>query len=382
LAGRRAEARLGLIAEAVALMPLVRAYLMDRFSQTRFERHLSELSKATWKKERGEVLSRPVFGAVIAVAGFGFLYLAARLVLAGGLSVAGLATIGLALAGLVFAVGRLAQARQRVARARAAAAAVAEFLDRRGDAGQPIDAEFLQPVQKGLDLVDVAYREAGTGRMLLDGLTLSVPAGSRAAAVFADPAEGQAFTHLLSRFADPTGGEVKLDGKNVRWLTAESVRTQVAVVAGPLTYTDTVAQNLGCGEASFTLPRIVEAAKLVHAHQFVQKLPYGYETVIGTGGVALRVGEKLRLALARAALRDPSVLVVVEPDEPLDPDSRVLVDDAVTRLAAGRTVLVLTRRADTLRHADLAYVVSRGRLVAGGKPTDLLADGQLYRLLT
>jgi ATP-binding cassette, subfamily B, bacterial len=273
-------------------------------------------------------------------------------------------------------------ARQRLRRARAAAAGISEFLDRRGDTGQPLDAEFLQPVTKGIELVDVAYREAGTGRMLLDGLTMKVAAGTRAAVVFADPAEEQAFEHILRRFADPTAGEVRLDGKNVRWLTAESVRTQVAVVGGGVqTYSDTVAHNVGCGEASYTLPRIIEAAKIAHAHQFVQKLPYGYETVIGTGGVALRPGERFRLALARAALRDPSVLVVEEPAEPLDPDSKVLVDDALTRLSAGRTVLYLTTRPEAVRTAEVAFVVRNGRVAAAGKPADLFADGELFRLL-
>ena len=156
----------------------------------------------------------------------------------------------------------------------------------------------------------------------------------------------------------------------------------MAVVgSGPQTYSDTVAHNVGCGEASYTLPRIIEAAKLTHAHQFVQKLPYGYETVVGTGGVALRPGERLRLALARAALRDPSVLVVEEPAEPLDPDSRVLVDDALNRLAVGRTLLYLTTRPEAIRAADAVYVVRDGRVAAFGKPADLLADGELFRLL-
>ena len=381
-AGRRADTRLGLMAEAVGMTPLVRAYLMERFSQTRFERHLSDLTKATWRRERGDALARPALAAITTLAAVGFLYLAARMVLAGGLSVAGLVALGAALAGLVYAVNRWVTGRQRVRRARAAAAGLAEFLDRRGDTGQPLDAQFLQPVTKGIELVDVAFREAGTGRMLLDGLTLKVPAGTRAAVVFADPVEGRAFEHILRRFADPTAGEVRLDGKSVRWLTAESVRTQVAVVGGgPQTYSDTVAHNVGCGEASYTLPRIIEAAKLAHAHQFVQKLPYGYETVIGTGGVALRPGERFRLALARAALRDPSVLVVEEPAEPLDPDSRVLVDDALTRLAVGRTVLYLTSRPEAVRAADAVYVVRNGRVVAAGTPADLLADGELFRLL-
>lgn len=381
-AGRRAEVRLGQMTESMQVMQLVKAYLMERFGQARFERQLADLNRSVRRRERGEAFSRPALIAVVALAGVVMLYVAGRAVLAGQLSAAGLAVMAAATAGLVYAVNRWVATRVRVRRAREAAADLLEFLDRRADVAQPIDAEFMQPIAKQVEVHDVAVREAGSGRMILDGVKLTIPAGSRTAVVAVDPAEGLTLAHVLTKFAETTAGEVKVDGKNLRWLTAESVRTQVALVSDQaLTFTDTVANNIGCGEPSFTLPQIIEAAKTAHAHQFVQRLPYGYETLIGTGGVMLRPGERFRIALARAALRDPSLVIIEEPSEPLDADSLVLIDDALKRLEAGRTLLFLARRPSTVKAADRVYVLQHGRVVAAGTHDELFADSDLYRVL-
>jgi len=382
LAERRAEARLAVMRESFATMTLSKAYLMDRFSQTRFERQLSDLGRSVARRQRGETFSRPTLVAVVTLAAVLTAYLAGRVALAGDLTLAGLTLKLATLAVLVYAVTRWAAARARVRAGANAAAEVFEFLDRRADVAQAVDAEFLQPLTKKLELHDVSLREPGTGRMVLEKVSLSVPAGTTAALVAADPAEALAVAHLLTRFADPTGGEVRIDGKNARWLTSESVRTQVALVLEhSLTFTDTVANNIGCGETGFTLPRIIEAAKLAHAHQFVQRLPYGYETTVGGPGHALTAGERFRIALARAVLRDPSVLVIEEPAEPLDADSLVLIDDTLARVRAGRTILFLARRATTVMTADQVFVLKDGKIAASGNHADLMQGSELYRVL-
>ena len=113
-------------------------------------------------------------------------------------------------------------------------------------------------------------------------MTFAVPAESRVAVVGPDPAEKRALVYLIPRFLDPNSGEVRIEDKNIRWVTHESLRAQVALVMqDDLTFTDTVANNIGCGDPQYNLPQIIEAAKLAHAHQFIEKLPYGYETLIG-----------------------------------------------------------------------------------------------------
>ncbi|OWK47465.1 Lipid A export ATP-binding/permease protein MsbA [Fimbriiglobus ruber] len=290
-AERRTEARLGMMRESLSQVQLVKAYLMDRFSQTRLERHLTDLSKSEWRRQRGDAISRPTLYAIVGLVGVTMLYLSGRVVMGGEMSVAGLIVKAAALGALVYGVNRWIAARVRITRAREAAADVIEFLGRRGEAGQGIDAEFLPPMTRKLEFVGVSLREAGTGRMILEDVNLVLPALTRGAVVFGDADEARSLALLITRFLEPTAGEVRIDGKNTRWVTSESVRTQVALVLEQsLTFTDTVANNIGCGEPGFSLPRIVEAAKLAHVHQFVQRMPYGYETVIGDGGVSLRPG--------------------------------------------------------------------------------------------
>jgi len=218
--------------------------------------------------------------------------------------------------------------------------------------------------------VQVSYREPGTGRMILDGVSFTVPAGDSVAIVCSDPAEAHALAYLLTRFIEPTGGEIRFDGKNTRWVTYDSLRTQVVVVlAERETFTDTAANNIGCGDPSFSRPQIIEAAKAAHAHQFIQQLPYGYETVLGGSGHSLRPGEQFRIALARAILRDPSVLVLEEPYDPFDVDSAALIDDAVGHIREQRTIIYFARRKRTIRHADSVVTISHGRVVEGEEDT-------------
>ena len=383
LAARRADARLALLHESLTMTQLVKGYLMERYAQTRLERTLADLSRTDWRKRRGNAISGQALLTVVTLAGLGLLFLAGLVVLGGQMTVAGLVVKAVGLAALIYAVNRWIAANQRIAKARSAAANLYEFLDRRGDAGQGLDAEFLQPLSKSLDFVGVSLRETGTGRMLLENVSLTIPAGTKSAVVYADPTEAQSLAFLIVRFLDPTAGEVKVDGKNIRWVTYESLRTQVGLVLeNALTFSDTVMTNIGCGEPGFTLPQIIEAAKKVHAHQFVQNLPYGYETPLGDGGTALTIGQRFRIALARAVLRDPSILVIEEPSEPMDADSTALVDDAIARLQEGRTLIVLARRPRTIRSADQVFVLQNGKVVASGRHEELIAgNNQLYRLL-
>jgi ABC-type multidrug transport system fused ATPase/permease subunit len=369
IAERRSTARLSVLRESLRLMLVVRCNLMERFNQARVERLLNDLSKTTKRQYRGDTLSRPTLYTVVAVTGLVLLYLAGRMILGGEVSLAGVAVLSIAAIALAVAATRLMGSMVKLRKSRMAAADVAEFFDRRTDAGQPIDAEFLQPMTKKLDLIEVSFREPGTGRMVLEGVSMSVPAHTRAAVLFSDPDEARTLAFLLARFLEPTAGEIRIDSKNTRWVTFESLRTQVALVLPDhTTFTDTVANNIGCGD-SYRLPQIVEAAKIAHAHGFVQQLPYGYETLIGDAGYSLRPGERFRIALARAILRDPSVLVIEEPAEPFDPDSNALIDDTVNRIAATRTIIFLARRSSTVRRADRVFVIQNGKMTVGDPDT-------------
>ncbi len=148
-----------------------------------------------------------------------------------------------------------------------------------------------------------------------------------------------------------------------------------------LVFHDSVANNIGCGDNAYTLGQIIEAAKVAHAHHFIQKLPQGYETPIGELGHPLSVSEQFRIALARAVLRDPALLIIEEPDATLDEDTKALLDDTWARVLPGRTTIFLPHRISTIRSCDTLYLLHKGRVVATGVHKELLSQNPLYRHL-
>jgi ABC-type multidrug transport system fused ATPase/permease subunit len=382
LGSRSGESSLALLVESIGLLHLVKCYQMERFNQNRVERQLAEAGRSGWRKLRGEALAAPLLGSVALVAGIAMLYLAARSVLAGEFSVAGLTAMAVALVSLATPIAEWVDSRRKLRRGREAAEAIIEFLDRRGEAPEAADAEYLPALRGRMEFRAVTVKEPGTGRNLLDNVTFAVPAESRVAVVGPDAAAKRALVYLIPRFLDPSSGEIRIEEKNIRWVTHESLRAQVALVMqDDLTFSDTVANNIGCGDPQYNLPQIIEAAKLAHAHQFIEKLPYGYETLIGGHGRSLKPGEQFRIGLARALLRDPSILIIEEPSGPVDEDTLALLDDTMERASHGRMIIFLASRLSTLRSVDRVFLLRDGRLDAAGSHRDLWQHNEYYRRL-
>ena len=139
--------------------------------------------------------------------------------------------------------------------------------------------------------------------------------------------------------------------------------------------------NIGLGDPSFTMPRVIEAAKVAHAHNFIQDLPHGYDTVIGQLGHYLTTDEQYRIGLARAYLHDPSIVIIEEPRVPLDEDTKHLIDDTVSRIAHGRTLILLPHRLSTIRSCQQIIVLHNGRVETIGNPRELQNDSKLFRHL-
>jgi ATP-binding cassette subfamily B protein len=382
LGSRQVEASMALLIEGIGLLPLVKCFRMERFNQNRMERQLGEATRNSWRQLRGNALGRSLLSAVGLMAGVALLFLAARAVLAGEFSVAGVVLMVVALVSLLQPIADWFDYRHKLRRGREAAEAISEFLERKGDAAEATDAEYLPALTTRMEFRAVRLEEPGTGRVLLDNVTFAVPAGSRVAFVGPDPKETHALIQLIPRFVDPNAGEIRIQDKNLRWVTHESLRTQVAVVLqDDWMFTDTIVNNIGCGDQEFTMPQIIEAAKLAHAHQFIEQLPHGYETVVGTHGHQLKVGERFRLALARALLRDPSILIIEEPTGSVDEDTLALLDDTLERAAAGRTIIFLASRISTLRSVNRVFLIKQGRLEAAGTHEELWETNESYRRL-
>jgi ATP-binding cassette subfamily B protein len=381
-AQQRAAEQLVLIQESLSMMRLVKVYLMELFNQARVERQFATWTAAQMLRYTGEAIYRPLLVLLGLLAALVLLYVAGVVVIFGSLGVtaASAVTLAVALVSLYFPLVRWLENRRLMRRARDSAVVLFNFLDRSSSVGQAVEAEFLGPLSRQLEFDNVSLNEPGTGRKLLNGVSLTVQAGQRVALVGPDDMQKHALVYLIPRFLDPTSGEIRIDRKNLRWVTFDSLRANIAVVLQHnLVFNDTVANNIGCGDPSYPLPKIIEAAKTAHCHKLIQGLPHGYETPIGEMGQPLTTGEKFRIALARAILRDPALLIIEEPLTPLDEDTKSLLDDTYNRVLPGRTVILLPHRLSTIRGCDRVYFIYEGRVEAAGEHRDLIGSNELYR---
>lgn len=378
----RAADQLVLLQESLQVMRLVKCYLMELFNQARVERQLSRYAELLNERHRG----RSLYQQTLAVLGFcGAAVLLAVLgwnILSGHLGIGSATALTAAWGCLYFPVWNWLQERRTLRRADRASAAVFAFLDRRGDISEDVKADFLQPMSQQLEFRSVDLREPGTSRPLLRQVSLTIQAGQRVGIVGPDDLEKHALVYLIPRFLDPQHGDVRIDEANLRGVTLQSLRAQVALVMQhDLVFHDTVANNIGCGDPAYTLPQIIEAAKVAHCHQFIQQFPNGYETRVGELGHKLDLGQQFRIALARAILRDPAIVIIEESPTPLSEETKALLDDTFNRFLNGRTAIFLPHRLSTIRTCDRIFLLSNGRLEAEGTHRELVASNDLYRHL-
>jgi ABC-type multidrug transport system fused ATPase/permease subunit len=268
-----------------------------------------------------------------------------------------------------------------IRQANRSARGIFEFLERRPELHQNVGAHFLNPVREQITFENVEL-ESRSGRRLLEGISMEIPAGARTAIMGQDEDAKLALVCLIPRLIDPRSGRVLVDGHDLRDATFESVRAQVAtVLQADLVFTDSVLVNIGLGDPMNTLPRVIEAAKLAHAHHFIQDLPHGYDTTIGPLGHYLKPDEQFRIALARAYLHDPSILIIEEPNTPIDEDTKHFIDDTLSRLAIGHTMIILPHRFATVRSCDYVVVLQNGRVEDFGSPHQLQTESKLFRHL-
>ncbi|WP_152054104.1 ABC transporter ATP-binding protein [Tautonia marina] len=380
-AERNASMKMSLLQEDLGQIRTVRVFSIESVDNRRFDAHLEDLREADATRLRFDREFGPGMTVLLGISGTLALGMIGFLVIAGRLEIPAAILLLVIFALMVrcfTSINRMNQDRRRAARA---ATSVVSFLDRRPEILQIPNAKFLSPVRERIVLENVTV-EGPTGRRLLEGVSLELPAGSKTAIMGRDEDSKQALVCLLPRLLDPRTGRVRMDGIDLREVTLESLRAQVATVfQSDLIFSDTIAFNIGLGDPSYDLPRLIEAAKQSHAHHIIQDLPEGYDTFVGPMGHYLRIDEQYRIALARAWLFDPSILIIEEPTFPIEDSIKPLIDDAIARLCRGRTVVFLAHRLSTLRACDRVVVLHNGRIEALGTAKELQATSKLYRHL-
>src|SRR5437762_14328843 len=267
-----------------------------------------------------------------------------------------------------------------MAGALAAADRVFEVLDlasEEGDRPGEVPARFEQRIEyRG---VSFSYNGQAP---VLEGLDFEVRRGQVVAVVGPSGAGKTTLVDLLPRFYEPKRGAILMDGVPITRFTRTSLRGLMGIVSQEtILLNDTVLANISYGRSDFTLEQVQAAARAANAHDFVSQLPEGYRTLLGERGTRLSGGERQRIAIARALLRDPPILILDEATSALDMESERLVQEAIDRLMARRTTFVIAHRLATVQHADLILVLAEGRIVERGTHATLYAAGGLYRRL-
>jgi len=380
-AARTTQGSLGnltaLVGEQLSALPVVQAYGMEPRVRAAFDaeqaRYLKEMDRS--------LLLRGSASPSIELMGIAGLALALAV---GARAVRADATLASHLMSYVGAVllmygplKTLSSTLTQVVTGIGAAERVFELEDRRVP---PDRGEDAPPLRRALRLEDlrVQYDEVEAVR----GLTLEVPAGRTVALVGASGAGKSTLFSALLRFVDPAGGRILWDGQDVRGYSRASVRTRIAwVPQEPVLFAGSVRDAVRVGRPDATDAEVWSALERAHGAEFVRALPRGLDTAVGERGAQLSGGQRQRLAIARACVREPSVLLLDEPTSSLDAASEALVQAGLAELKAGRTTLVIAHRLSTVRNADLIIVLESGRVAEQGTHEQLVAHGTVYRRL-
>lgn len=367
--------------ETLSGIRTVRAFAREDAESARYQ----DAVQRSFELARRRAGMGAIFGGGMAFAG----YAAVALVLwyGGSLLVAGRMTIGeltsfvLYTFTVAFGLGALSSVWEDLVKALGAGERVFELLERTSTVVS--GDRRLERVEGVVRLEEVVFAYPSRADVpVLDGVSLELRRGEVVALVGHSGAGKSTVAALLSRFYDPQGGTIRLDGEDLRDLDASWLREQVGVVSQePILFATTVGDNIRYGRPTASQAEVEAAARAAHAHGFISTFPEGYKTLVGERGVRLSGGQKQRVAIARAILKDPRVLILDEATSALDAESEHLVQEALRSLMTGRTTLVIAHRLSTVKEADRVVVLDRGRVVQSGPHGQLVSEDGIYRQL-
>jgi ATP-binding cassette, subfamily B, bacterial len=359
-------------------LPLVQAFVQEGREGDRFR----QFAEAAIRIQQYSTLLGSVnslsSGLVTALGTGVILWVGAQRVLEGRLSLGSLLVFIVYLTSLQAQVKVLSRLHTALRGFQASLDRVMEVLEAPPEVAERPGAAPLSPVRGRVQFENVVFGYE-PGRPVLRGLSLEARPGQTVAIVGETGAGKTTLVQLLPRFFDPWAGRVRIDGTDVREVQLESLRRQMSIVfQEPFLFPTTVAENIAYGRPQATAAEIEAAARAANAHHFIEKLPGGYATVLDERGGTLSQGERQRLAVARALLRNAPLLILDEPTSAVDPGTEGLLLEALERLMAGRTTLVIAHRLSTVRRADRIVVLKDGVVTEDGTHAELLAHGGLY----
>ena len=370
-----------IVQEGLGAIRVVKAFAQGAFERQRLDAKSVESVEAALYARRVRSLLGPVVTTLVALGTAAVLWFGARLVLEGAMTAGALFVFMTYLGKLFKPIQDLAKASTNIAQAAVGLERVKAVLDADERLPRAPNARALAHVEGRVEFRGVTFGYDPARPVLTDVSFVAQP-GQVIGLVGPSGSGKSTLVSLIPRFYDPNAGAVLIDGEDVRSFTIRSLRRQIGFVLQEteLFYAP-IWQNIAYGQPDASREAIVRAAQLAQAHEFIEALPAGYDTMVGQGGLTLSGGQRQRLGIARAMVRDAAILILDEPSSGLDSESERLVFEGLDRLLAGKTTFVIAHRMATIQKASLILVMDQGRIVERGTHDELLARNGLYAQL-
>src|SRR6266446_2719813 len=368
--------------EALSNQIIVKAYRGEKRESARFTIVAKRIVRANLRTARISGCAPPTIEMIGVIFVVLLLFFGQHEIMSGRMNAAQFLTFLFFLFRSYDPMRKLSRLQNAMEQALAAAHHVWEVMDEDATIEEKPDALELPALKDSIELRNVSFGYANETRSVLREVSLQIAAGTMVALVGESGGGKSTLTKLLPRFHDPTSGTVLWDGIDLREAKISSLRSQIALVTQEtVLFNDTVRHNIAYGKPDATQAEIVEAARIAFAHDFIQEMPKGYDTIVGERGIFLSGGQRQRLAIARAILVNAPVLVLDEATSALDAESERLVQRAISNLVRNRTTIVIAHRLSTIRRADVIVVMEAGRMIEMGTHSELLARGGQYKKL-
>lgn len=373
-----------LVNETISGITVVKAFRMERYLQTRMDHQTRRLRSYLMRMASAEAAVSPVTEVLMVFGVVAFVLYSDTLITGNVLTPGQLMMLFGALAAVLDPVRKLANLNNLLQTSVSSGERAFEFIDLKSNLPERSDAVDLAPLREAIRFEDVAFSYDGQTDAL-HGIDLTFGTNEMIALVGFSGSGKSTLAKLIPRFYDPTAGRITFDGVDVRDVSLESLRNQIALVTqDTILFNETVRNNIAYGRDDLADEQIRDAARKAHAAEFIERLPAGYDTMLDEAGGNLSAGQRQRLAIARAIVKNPRVLVLDEATSNLDAESEREIQKAIEEFVVGRTAIVIAHRLATVRQADRIVVLDQGEIAEQGTHETLLARGgifeRLYRL--